>query len=136
MNLYQMYETDPDLERKGIRLDIAPNVHIMIARAGGGNSQFAKVSSQVMKPFRAAIDVIPDSKVAELQATIYARAVIQDWQGITDRDGNILEFTEANVVQILTDLPDLFAMIRVIASDSNGFRVKQSEDAAGNSQTG
>lgn len=133
MNLYRMYETDTDLERGGIRVDIAPDVYITVARAGGGNTAFAKTHNEVMKPFRAALDELPDEKIHELQARIYAKSVIRDWAGITDRDGNVLEFTEDNVVKILVDLPDLFSMLRVIAADANGYRPAE---AAGNSPTG
>lgn len=52
----------------------------------------------------------------------FADAVILDWQGVTDRNGELLPLTKENVVAVFTDLPDLFVDVREAAAKAATFK--------------
>lgn len=140
MSLYDQFKTDQDREANGIVLSFGKNskgqdIQIRIGRAGGHNPRFVKVAEQVLKPHRRQINnETIDNKVLEgLMQIVYARAVILDWSGVEDENGKDMEFTEANVVKVLTDLPDLFKEIRESAEKMSLFKAEALEDEAKNS---
>ncbi len=54
-NLYEMFGTDPDLERNGIAVEYGEATFI-IARAGGANRKFLKAMRRLSRPYRASIN--------------------------------------------------------------------------------
>lgn len=142
MGLYDIYETDKNLEREGIVLDYGTNskeerISIRVARAGGSNTKFAKVLEQKMKPYKRALaNDTMDNKVAEkLLVEAYADAIILGWEGVEDRDGNPMPFTRENVIKLFTDLPDLFVDVQQQSAKSALFRTEILEAEQGNSQS-
>lgn len=140
--LYAAFQSDKDLEKKGIDLQYGTTtrgtvvingeetpkqvpVIFTIARAGGHNARFDKVFEHKTKPYKRMIQT--DSLDPELGKTLmretYAETVVLGWQNVQGSDGEFLEFTQANVIQILTDLPDLFVDIQVQANKQALFRV-------------
>jgi hypothetical protein len=131
-----MYQTNTSLEVDGVTMEVTPTISLKIARAGGANTEYAKVATEVFKPYRAVMDKLSDEDFRKLQATIYARTVVRSWIGVTDAKDQELECTEENIIRLLCDLPDLFAAIQLVASDANGFRDKLADETAGKSATG
>jgi hypothetical protein len=141
-SLYKQFETDQELESKGIVINYGKNsrgenIDIRIARAGGQNTRFQKVAEQVLKPYRRQIanESVDNAVLEDLMRTVYARSVILGWSGVDDKEGEPLPFTEENVVKLLRDLPNLFADIREAAEKQTLFRRLALEDEAKNSQT-
>ncbi|MEE8551507.1 MAG: hypothetical protein V3T08_09680 [Gemmatimonadota bacterium] len=113
MSIYKLFATDHDLEQNGFSLEYG-DAKFIIARAGGANKKFQSCIERKLRPYRSAINSgTMDTKTAEkLLAESYAEAIILAWDGVTDEDGDELEFTKENVVKVLLDLPDLFADIQ------------------------
>lgn len=135
MSFYDTFSTDPDLEAgSGVALDYGDAGKITIHRAGGANRKFSTVLDAKLKPYRRQIENgTLDDKIAErVLAEAYAEAVIIGWSGVSGRDGKPLAFTKANVVGLLTDLPDLFADIKAQATRVSNFRRAAVEADAGN----
>lgn len=138
MNLYDLYKTDSSKEReKGVEIEFPGGATIWVRRAGGSNTQFSKALDAVMKPYRRQIQqgILEDGKANELEARAYARGVIIDWSGVTGPDGKEMECTEENIVQLFTDLPDLFTEVKQQANDLANFRSQEQEADAKNSKT-
>lgn len=136
MSIYDIYKTDAAKERdQGIEMELPGGAKIWLRRAGGANTKFDSVMDAVMKPYRRQIQqgILDEGKAAELEATVYARAVVIDWAGVTDEDGNLLDCTEENIVKVFTDLPDLFLDVKQQASSMANFRRAQQEEDAKNS---
>ena len=141
-NIYAQFGTNESLETGGIVLNFGTievdgktvNIDIRVARAGGHNSKFTRVSEVVLKPYRRQImnESIEPSVLEALFRKIYAQAVVIGWSGITDREGNLLEFNEENCVKVFTDLPDLFKDVREAAEKATLFRDQKMEAEAGN----
>ena len=137
MNLYDMYKTDTGKERdKGVELEFPGGAKIWVRRAGGQNTAYEKALEAVMRPYRRQIrqNMLEEGKAQELEAIAYARGVIIDWEGVTDEEGNALEFTEANAIKLFADLPDLFSEVKQQATDLSNFRREQQESDAKNSK--
>lgn len=137
MNLYEAFETDPNVESdEGITLDYGKAGKIKIHRAGGSNQKFINYYRAKMKPYTRQIQTnTMDNDVAnELLIDIYTKTVIVGWEGVRDRNNNLLEFNEQNVRQVLKDLPTLFQDIQNSAQDASLFRKEMIEDIVGNSQ--
>ena len=138
-SLFAQFETDQELEQGGIVLDYGKNKHgkpieIRIARAGGSNTKFSKVAEFLLKPHRRSIanETIDNDVLDAVFREIYAKAVVIGWTGVLDKDGTELAFTEANVIDLFKQMPDLFADIRQSAEKMRLFQRLELEDDAKN----
>lgn len=133
-SLYDVFETNKDIEKTGIILDYGSAGKIKIARAGGSNVNFAKVLEQKMRPYRRQFETgaMADSVANKLLIETFAETVILGWEGVVGRDGNPLPFSRENVIQVLNDLPDLFVDLREQAMKVANFRADVVEADAGN----
>jgi hypothetical protein len=143
MSMYSQFKTDSQLEKTGICVDYG-TFRITLARAGGSNLKFQKVYEFLTKPYRRLIeqDNLPIEIDRQISRTLYARAVIQNWeikledetwkQGIEGEDGSLLEYTEDNVVMTLEKLPDLLADIQRQANRSALFKASELEEDSKN----
>ncbi len=81
----------------------------------------------------------PDLTVAEIrkdrleQSRLFAKFVVQSWEGIYDDDGEEVEFCEANVLELfvalIEDAPHLFDRIRDAAGNDEAFYGELAPDA-------
>ncbi len=153
MSLYDVFETDSDLEQKGINIDYG-NTLITIARAGGSNKKYLRSLERRTKMYRRAIQTeTMDNEVAiAVLREVYAESVILRWEtrqpstmdedgnevkgemvvGIEADNGDILPFNAENVVLTLKNLPDLFGDIQEQASKGSLYRAAMLEGDSGN----
>jgi hypothetical protein len=133
MSVYEMFKTNPSLEKEGITLDYG-SFSIRIARAGGHNSAFLKAMERESKPFRRAIqqETISADIAEEILRKVYADTVVLGWEGITDEDGNVLQFSKENCVKLFRDLPDLFNEIKETANKMAVYREVAKEEESKN----
>lgn len=129
MSLYKQYATDTNLEKSGIELQYGENANgdeiiIRVARAGGSNTAYTKRMEALVKPYRRQIQAETiDNKVLEkLVMQAFAETVVLGWENVEDRNGNPMEFNVANVIQLFTDLPDLFKDVQEQAQKAVLFR--------------
>ena len=143
MSLYKQFETDQDLEQKGIIIDYG-EFRVTVARAGGSNKRFAKLLEARTKPFKRAIQaetMDPDMAI-DILRRVYAEAVILNWEtkvkkkfvsGIEAKGGGgLLPFNADNVDLTLKNLPDVFIDLQSQAGKSSLFLTTLREDSAGN----
>lgn len=80
-NPYASFAFNEDTEKTGFWVDEA-FFSVKVARAGGRNTQYSKVNEAVMKPFQRLIAAkkLPDSKLIELQAEVYAKTIVKGWR--------------------------------------------------------
>lgn len=138
MDLNAKFGTDTDLEAEtGITLDFGQGAKVTIHRAGGSNRKFSTVSKRVFKPYRQQINAntLDENLAVKLLATIYAEAVVLDWEGIKDGE-ELVPFTKANAIAIFVKFPEFFNAIRREAEDAANFRDVEREEDSGNSEPG
>ncbi len=133
--LFQQYETDPVAEVEGIWVtDLVDGFDVKIAR--WQNAKHREVIRRVSKPYEQQLErgTLSDKVGTELMIQGIATAIVTGWNGAEDADGNPLEFTYENVVQLLTDLPDLREEIAKFAQTQDLYRVQSIEEAVKNSK--
>lgn len=152
--IYGMFKTDRNVEREGILVNYG-GVRFRVARAGGANAKFKNVFQELSKPYRRQIDTetLDDETAERIGREVYARTVILGWETrktdengdpvkvdgkevwepvfVTDK-GERLDFTTANVMKVLEDLPELFTDIKVMAQNHANFRRSEVEADKGN----
>lgn len=140
-NIFDMFETDPNLETDGVTLEYGANskgqpMQIKIARAGGQNVQFLKVYDQLTKPYRRQIDSgmkLPKELNDRLQRELYARAVVKSVHGFEERDGKpVSTKTVEEIMEFFERLPNLFADVMVSAQNIELYKTEVKEAAAKN----
>lgn len=143
MSLYKQFKTDSVSETKGVRLEYG-DFRVTVARAGGGNKNFAKVLDRKSKPYRSQIrlETLDPDVGRRIMAETYAESVITNWEtlvegewkaGVEGPDGALLPFTAKNVAATLEALPDLFGDIQEQAGKVALFRESIREDDSKNS---
>jgi hypothetical protein len=139
MSLYNTFKTDESLETKGIELEYGHTeagepIRIRIARAGGGNTRFAKVLEEKTRPYRRQLQTgTLDKKVSDrLYLETFAETVVLGWVNMEDETGAELPFNVSNVCKLFTDLPDLYNDVQAQAQSAALFRAATREIAAKN----
>lgn len=130
MSLYNIFATDKSAEQDGIWVDYGDAGRIKIARMGGSNSAYTKAVANLYKANKHAIDTdtMSDEVAEKKQREIFAKHVVLDWDngdglpGLPGPEGELLDFTQENVVKVLSDLPDLYADLRAQAAKVSNFR--------------
>lgn len=143
MGMYDVFETDADLENTGIWLDYG-DFRIRIASAGQGNKSYVKYAEKALKPVRKAMQAgaLSNERAQSIMSDIYAKTIVKAWEingddgwqsGIESREGEILPVNYDTVRQVFNDLPNLFLDIQEQASSISNFRKAELEEEAGNS---
>lgn len=137
--LYKQFAMDKSLEKDGVDVQYGKNddgseIVFRIARAGGANTQFAKVSEHKLKPHMRQIQTkTADKDVLDgVMKEIYAETVILGWRGVQDREGNELPFTRDNVLRVLNELPELWKDVQRMADEVALYREQIREANSGN----
>ncbi|MAD98780.1 MAG: hypothetical protein Unbinned200contig1000_18 [Prokaryotic dsDNA virus sp.] len=142
MGMYDVFETDEDLETSGIWLDYG-DFRVKIASAGQGNKKYVKYAEKALKPVRKAMQAgaLSNERSMSIMSDIYAKTIVLDWEtmkegelvkGIESRDGQIMPFNYENVRQVFIDLPNLFIDIQEQANSIANFRKAELEEESGN----
>lgn len=140
-NIFDMFETDQQLEQDGVKLVYGINskgedMQITIARAGGANQQFQTVYEHLTKPYRRQLDSgakLPKALNDKLNRELYARAVVKSMSGFEERDGTPIDTsTVQGIMNLFERLPNLFADVLVSAQNMALFRQEVREAAAKN----
>jgi len=144
-SIYDLYATSKDAEVNGVVVTFGAAGKIRIARAGGANERFAAAFEKKTRGKRREIEAgtLPISEQRRLSVEAFAETVVLGWEGICERPtkdaegkeipGKTLEYSRANVIKLLTELPDLFDRLREEATSMANFQVQNLEADAGNS---
>jgi len=133
LNAYEMFETDKAVEESGVELDYG-EFQIKIARSGGSNQRYNKILEALVKPHQRAVqtETISRDVVNKILIEAHAKAVVVSWEGVKDRDGNLIEFSVAACIKLFNDLPDLFEDVKEQAAKTGLFRKQINEEISGN----
>lgn len=132
-SVYEAFETDPILEEEG-RWFRYGAFEFLCARAGGANKRFTNLLQAKMRPYERAINSnsMDEDLFNEILQDAYARAVLKDWRGVTNREGEDIPFNVENALQLFKDLPDLFIGLRDAALNMQNYLAAAREEDAGN----
>lgn len=134
MGLYDRYEIDKNLENSGIWIDYGGDGRFLVARIGSGTSAYDKRLKYKMKPYRRQLDndTLDENLLLKITTETFAETALMDWDGIRDREGNILPFSKENAKVLFADLPNLALDLMGQARDFQNYLLAQREDDAKN----
>lgn len=142
MGMYDIFETDEDLENAGIWLDYG-DFRVKVASAGQGNKKYVRYAEKALKPIRRAMQAgaVSNERSMAIMSDIYAKTIVLDWQikgddgwkpGIEGRDGEVLPFNKEEVQKVFEALPNLFIDVQEQANSISNFRKQEIEEDSGN----
>lgn len=132
--IYDLFETDALMETGGIWIDYGSGIRFLVARSGGANTKFAQVLEFKMRPYRRQLDNgSMDNDVAnKILMEAFIESALLKWEGVTDREGNALDYSKDNAIELFTEMPDLFNDLREQSSRMANYRTAEVEDDLGN----
>lgn len=142
-DLYSAFETDANLEKKGVPCNYG-RIVIDISRAGGSNQDYVNTFEQVFKDVKTALELgeLPEEDARARFYTVYARSIIRRWrfrdadgtlvEGLGRKNGEIVPVTEAGMIEIMSKRHDLFVRIRKDAETMELFQNQAKEAIAKN----
>lgn len=139
-SIYDLFETDKDIEQKGVRLDYGP-MYFQVARAGGANTRFRDVLRQRLQPHKRAMatETMSDELADRIGMDVFCETVVLGWGSpqfgdgkIAGKDGKPVEFSVEALKQLFKDLPDLARDVMAQAQSFALFRTVVADIDAGN----
>lgn len=133
MGMYEKFETDADAESEGLLFTFnEAGFRCRLARAGGGNREYARVLQRVSARTRRAMETgtLSNAEAEDIMHNAYATAVVKSWEtlvdgewkkGIESKDGTLLPFTTENVIATFKALPMVFQIIKDCAESWQSF---------------
>lgn len=134
-SLYEEYETDRSAEENGQWVDMKGGVKIKI-RAEDSHFVRKWIAKQAKKrrvELMAAGGTLTPEQSDRYDIEACANVLISDWAGVTNRAGELLPFSKANITQVLTDLPALRRDIIYASRVDETFKQDTKEAIEGNS---
>lgn len=142
MGMYNIFQTDSDLETDGVWLDYG-DFRVRISSAGQGNKKYVQYAEKALKPVRRAMQAgaLSNERSLAIMSDIYAKTIVLDWQvksdnewkeGIEGPDGEILPVNYENIRMTFEKLPNLFMDIQEQAGSIANFRRVETEADSGN----
>lgn len=131
--LHARFAMDAGREENGVWVDYGDGISVKIRRFKSRASQEAR--RELDKPHADVIrrGPLPEALAEELLVKQMAKAIIVDWKGVTDADGNPLECTEEARYAILKELPEFRDEIFALSVERDHFKAKADQDGTGNS---
>lgn len=141
MDIYTAFETSETLIKEGrwIELEFGGEVvcSFRVRSASpdlNGDLRRAMAEEAVANIGAATLETVTDSVADKtLENRLFATAVVVDWKGVTDKDGNDLDCTPENIEAVFTDLPLLAQRVKNEAYKWVNYRQAAEEAALGNS---
>ncbi len=139
----QQFKTDPVKGAEGVWQPIGEGTEFLVARMNNPacKAAFKKYAGRYKGP---ALDMLPTKKQDEIFAKVLAETVLLDWRETVDGkvrahtvtlDGKKVVYSTEAATKLLSDpdYPDLLAIVRIYADDSEAYREQAIEEAEGNS---
>lgn len=139
MSIFSQYQTDRNLEIKGISYEVGETddgkpITFVLARAGGHNVDWTKAVAKGARGKERKLNPSAVDPVAAKQLILsaFVDSVLLGWSNVTDLDGNEIPFNRENALHLMRELPDLFSELLSVAQDSTAYRVEIRKEQAKN----
>lgn len=132
MNIFEQFESDLDAEVEGVWVELGDGAEVRVARLN--NARHNKVLDRLRRPYRNHRN-IPDDVNEKIATQAMAEAILLDWKGIEDRDGNPISYSTEKAIELLSDpaMKNFRNRVAYIALEEESFRKASLDAAAKNS---
>lgn len=137
-NLHRIFATDECLEEDGAWVDVNElyglKVKVRRLRSDASIKAYEDIvresfgEQKIRRP-----EDLNATQSGDILTRQLARAVLIDWKGVYDEDGNEIPYSEEAALAALTDMKDFREFVYQAANERDTFREKADADAAKNS---
>ena len=128
MSVFSQFKTSKVAESEGIEVRFKPNEDgtvpsFRIARMGKSNARYVKSVESRTRPHRQNIidKVITNEIAEEINLNVFCDAVLLGWENIIGEDGKTIPYSWDNAKKLMSDLPDLYDILKEKAEDIDNF---------------
>lgn len=125
-NLYAKYESDVDKERNGVTLAFE-GATFVLRRAGGHNRAYRYALALAAQSRRKELQTETGAAAFNVQEEIlqaaFSECVIVSWENVDDRNGDPMECTASNFLDLVRSCPRVWDAIKEVAVDDERFKV-------------
>lgn len=130
------YRTDNTRESEvGVKLVFPGGRWLRVLRAGGSNERYRKALEREARPYRYSLEqgkTLSRKVNDEIMHRVYAKAVVIDWGGFKDSQGNEVAYNQEGMIEVFRALPELFSQTAELATRAATFQEQQVEEAKKN----
>lgn len=129
------FKTDKDKEEKGVWEELGDGCSVLIARHG--NPAMLKAYSKYPRLLRQRLEngQADDEESASILSKVVADTILLDWKGLKE-DGKEIAYSKEECVRVLTEYPDVRAMILEMAQEAHLYHSKSVSKTAKNLKGG
>lgn len=128
--LYAAFGTDRKAELEGVWRDLGvvnednTKPGFLLARMSRNNTNYWAKVEAVAKEYKTEInlDIFTDAAAHQPMLEIFVDTILLGWRHVVDKAGKPIEYSRDNAIKLLTDLPDLYELLREWASKISSFR--------------
>lgn len=131
-SLFSRFKMDETKEEQGVWVNFGSGIRVKIRRFKSKASQNAR--KELEKPFTAELRRGPleESIAEDLLLKQMAKAIIVDWEGVTDEEGEEILCTYEAKYEVLKALPEFRDEIAAVAIDRDSFKSSLDEEGEKN----
>lgn len=122
-NLSKAFKTDRDLEVNGVWLEVQDGVRFLVSRFNEMNPKTKAAFARHYAPYAAAIEAqaMPEEREREILVKVFVESSLRNWEGV-EIDDEAVPFSPEKAVELLMELPDLFATLYKYAKESGSYK--------------
>jgi len=132
-SLYDLFGTSESAAEDGKWFSFGKTISIKIRRFKSKKSR--KVREELEAPYKRATKFgtsLPDDVSEEITVEQIARAIIVDWKGVTDKQGNAVKYSPAAASELLKALPEFKDAIIEISLSLDNYREEEKDEVEKN----
>lgn len=135
MSIFAQFELDKAKLEKGTPVKFAPNADgsiptFYVKRSGSTNDDYSRILNELLEPF--GDKELTSEENENIMNEVFVRSCLVKWDGVKDRKGVVVEFSEKRAIQLAKELPELFNVLKRHAANFANYRVGELEDDAKN----
>jgi hypothetical protein len=125
------FKTDRQRENEGVWVAIGDGARVKVARFN--NERYKQTFLEVSKPYKVQVrtGTLQEEVAQGILRDCFARAILLDWEGLQDDEGNDIPYSEEAAKELLA-IPDFMSMIEDFANSRELYR-REAQEQAGNS---
>lgn len=128
MSVFSQFKTSKFAETEGVDVRFKANSDgtipsFRIARMAKSNPKYLKAVEARTKPHRKDIieKAITNEIAEEINLDVFCDAVLIGWENIVGEDGRVIPYTRDDAKKLMTELPDLYEILKEKAEDIDNF---------------
>lgn len=121
-NLDKLYKTNPQLEQKGINMEIAPGVIFVVSRYSAKSTALKEAMEKETRPYLRQIQnkSLPEEKAMEINIRAFVHGCVHDWKGV-EINGEFPPFSKEACIDLFLEMPDLAQKLQDEATNMRNY---------------